>query len=319
MSTIRISKKALFFFFYLAKYRSINLAYLFSYFNVSEKDVEGLKFKNGLLEVINNGNKISISHLPTFGFSMTMLIRLLKSNRIKILDCQSSFFIAQTGDMTFKVQSLSNMAVLYEIFVENIYSFATSKKDLIVVDIGMNVGLASMYFASKSNVLHVYGYEPFPETYHEATSNFSLNPNIFEKVSLINAGVSDISEFRKIYLFESGLLSASTIDTINHYGKIKDTFVEVKLISIKSVLDMVKLNHPNKPILMKIDCEGEEYAIFEALKNSDYFNNVDCIMVEWHENGYCNIESILLNNQFQIYHKYHVSENSGMIYAYKSF
>ena len=78
------------------------------------------------------------------------------------------------------------------------------------------------------------------------------------------------------------------------------------------------LNRLSANILLKIDCEGEEYAIFDLLKESKYLNNVVVGIIEWHEKGATSIEKVLINNQFKLRLENHVSENSGMIYAFKA-
>ncbi len=317
MSIVRILKKSLMFTHYLLKFKSAKLAYLFAFYNVSETDASGLRLTKGKLEVIANGNRVSLNQIPVFGFSTSLLIALLKCNRIKVTDCFDTCLIVQVGELTFKIHSLSNMAVIHELFVEDIYSFEIVKDNLVVVDIGMNVGVAATYFAAKPNVAHVYGYEPFPDTFNEANQNIALNQNLVHKFSLVNSGVSNVTEQRNIPLFESGLLSASTTQTNNDYGLIKDAYIQVSLISINEVMDRVISENPASPILLKIDCEGEEYAIFDMLSTGNYLDNVTCVMLEWHEKGIGNLESILLKNKFQLFHKHHVSENSGMIYAYK--
>jgi FkbM family methyltransferase len=210
------------------------------------------------------------------------------------------------------------MAVLYEIFIEKIYEIQVNHNNLIVVDIGMNVGVASLYFASQPYVKMVYGFEPFPETFTEAELNVSLNKGLVNKLKLINAGVSNVKETRSITLFQSGLLSASTIDQKNDYGKKLGQVIEVQLVSINDVFELVLNDNPNAKILLKIDCEGEEYAIFDLLKESKYLDNVVVGIIEWHEKGATSIEKVLINNQFKLRLENHVSENSGMIYAFKA-
>jgi len=138
------------------------------------------------------------------------------------------------------------------------------------------------------------------------------------KLKLINKGVSNVNETRAIPLFESGLLSASTIEQINDYGKKIGQVIEVQLVSIEKVFELVVAENPSAKILLKLDCEGEEYAIFDMLKGSTYLNNVDIAIIEWHEKGPAAIENVLLDNQFKLKHVHHVSENSGMIYATKN-
>ena len=182
----------------------------------------------------------------------------------------------------------------------------------------MNVGVASLYFASQPYVKKVYGYEPFPETFAEASMNVAANPVMASKIKLMNEGVSNLREIRSIALFESGLLSASTIEQKNEYGKKIGQVIEVQLVAIDKVFELVISENPNASILLKLDCEGEEYAIFDMLKASTYLKNVDIAIIEWHEKGAEPIEKVLLDNQFKLKHVHHVSENSGMIYATKN-
>jgi FkbM family methyltransferase len=167
-------------------------------------------------------------------------------------------------------------------------------------------------------VKNVYGYEPFPETFAEASMNVAANPVMASKIKLINEGVSNVNEKRSIALFESGLLSASTIEQKNEYGKKIGQVIEVQLVSIKEVFELVLAENPNAKILLKLDCEGEEYVIFDMLKESTYLNNVVVAIIEWHEKGSTTIEKVLIDNEFTLRHEHHVSENSGMIYAIKN-
>jgi FkbM family methyltransferase len=220
--------------------------------------------------------------------------------------------------LSFHVSSLSNMAVLFEVFIEQIYAVDLIPENLLVLDIGMNVGVASQYFASKSQVKAVFGYEPFIETYQEAIANLELNSSIKHKVFCNNYGVSNVTETRTLSFFESGLLSASTIsDSNNSYGRDTSKKIQVQLKSIREIFDELYPQYPDSPVLLKIDCEGEEYAIFESLKDTSYLDKVVCILVEWHEKGYDPIVAVLKQHDFQMLHLPHESENCGMIYGFR--
>jgi len=112
----------------------------------------------------------------------------------------------------------------------------------------MNVGVASLYFAIQPYVKKVYGYEPFPETFAEASMNVAANPTMASKLKLINEGVSNVREIRSIALFESGLLSASTIEQKNEYGKKLGQVIAVQLVSIKEVFELVLAENPHAKI-----------------------------------------------------------------------
>jgi FkbM family methyltransferase len=187
------------------------------------------------------------------------------------------------------------------------------------MDIGMNVGVAAQYFASMSQVLVVYGFEPFLETYQEALDNIALNPVIGKKIICNNYGISNVTEERAISFFDSGLLSASTIsNSANIYGMDTTKTITVKLKSITEVFDAIITNHPTNSILLKVDCEGEEYAIFDMLSKTNYLQKVACALIEWHEKGGDVIMNVLKENNFQMLLLPHATHNCGMIYAFKN-
>jgi FkbM family methyltransferase len=266
----------------------------------------------------NNENAIFINQLSQFEFSINHLIELLQNSKVKVAESFPNKFLVTIDGLRFQVSSLSNMAVLYEVFIEQIYSIDLLANNLIVLDIGMNVGVASQYFASNKQVKAVYGYEPFKETYQEAVENLELNSSIKDKVFCNNFGVSNVTETRTLSFFESGLLSASTIEnSSNSYGRLDSKKIEVQLKSIIDILDELFQKYPENPFVFKIDCEGEEYAIFESLKETAYLDRVVCVLIEWHEYGYESIVAILKKHGFQFLQLPHETANCGMIYGFK--
>jgi FkbM family methyltransferase len=295
------------------------MAYNLSYFNVAINKISGIERDGDFVVFKKTSNKIFIDHLAIFQFSINDAIELLQNNKFTVVSISTSGFQLSVNGLLFNVHSLSNMAVLYEVFIEQIYSVSLLPKDLVVMDIGMNVGVASQYFANMNQVIAVYGYEPFLETYQEALENIKLNSVLAKKIICNNFGVSNISEQREISFFDSGLLSASTIiNSANNYGKDATKNITVTLKSITEVFDTVINDYPSNPILLKIDCEGEEYVIFEMLSKTSYLNKVSCALIEWHENGADSIITVLKENNFQLLLLPHASENCGMIYAFKN-
>jgi FkbM family methyltransferase len=295
------------------------MAYNLSYFNVAINKISGIERDGNFVVFKKTSNKIFIDHLAIFQFSINDAIELLQNSRFTVVSISTSGFQLSVNGLLFNVHSLSNMAVLYEVFIEQIYSVSLLPKDLVVMDIGMNVGVASQYFANMNQVVAVYGYEPFLETYQEALENIRLNSVLAKKIICNNFGVSNISEQREISFFDSGLLSASTIiNSTNNYGKDATKNITVTLKSITEVFDTVINDYPSNPILLKIDCEGEEYVIFEMLSKTSYLQKVSCALIEWHENGADSIITVLKENNFQLLLLPHASENCGMIYAFKN-
>jgi len=318
MKIVRLVNKFNNFIYYFFYFKSIKLAFLFSYYKVDIKNADLISKEGNSIVFNKNGNKISINQLANFKFNIDYVFIILNSDFAKVTYSNSEYILLTLNNINFKVTSLSNLAVLYEIFVQNIYNVNPSINNIIVVDIGMNVGAATLYFANESFTEKVYGFEPFPETYNEAFSNVKLNESISDKVVLFNKGVSSVTEQRTIYQYESGLLSASTINSDENGIKKNGEKIVIDLLSITDLLDNIKKDHPLNKIMLKIDCEGEEYSIFESLSKTEYLNDVCSIVVEWHEYGPEKINAVLNKFKFQHFEVKDAYFNAGIIYGFKS-
>ncbi len=255
MKIARILMKLIYFIYATFYFKSLSLAYLLVKYTVDFNLLSKIKRDGDKLVFNYSNNKIYINQLHLFGFLFPMLNELLQNAAVRVTQLENDYFIVCVQGLSFKVASLSNMAVLHEIFIQRIYDIEVGGTELIVLDIGMNVGVASHFFATLPNVKAVYGYEPFPETFQEALYNSSLNPSLKDKLVQLNVGISDCTCIKTITLFESGSLSASTIESSTTFTKIEGQKVKVELIAAKELLTTIKEKHPNTPLLLKIDCE----------------------------------------------------------------
>jgi FkbM family methyltransferase len=317
MKIIRIIQKLILFLYLLIKFWSIRLAYTLSYFNINLDHISLIIIEGEFIKFKSNNNIVSIKLLSVFNFSINELFILLESPISKIDESNNDMFYITINGLKFKVSSLSNLVILYEIFIQRIYEVSLFHNNYVIIDIGMNVGVASIYFADMNWVEKVYGYEPFPDTFNEAINNINLNDRISHKIKPLNIGVSSVTCEKSIKLFDSGLLSATTLENNNIDNKMALNQISVKLISVNYLINNVINEHPDSKILLKIDCEGEEYGIFDALQTTNNLDNVDCILLEWHEKGIESLSAILKSKGFQYYHFPNESLNSGMLYAFR--
>jgi FkbM family methyltransferase len=206
----------------------------------------------------------------------------------------------QIGALTFFTATQEELFILAEIFVDKCYSFSM-KSSCIVVDIGMNVAFASIYFATQKNVQHVYSFEPFKATYNGALQNINLNPSVKNKITTYNYGLG-----KGDTLVETAY-SAEWKGSMGIYGSTKSNGNEVvpttgkEMIEIKDAtkaLDSIVRAHPSMPLFIKMDCEGAEYDIFESLKSWEGFSNVKALTIEWHDKGPSPLLEILNDNGF---------------------
>ena len=264
-----------------------------------------------------NGNQVSIVHLERLMILYTEFIELLEHAGTKIVSSNEQYFRMTFQGISLDIHSYSNLGIAYELFIEKLYDFSFPKNNYIVLDIGMNVGIASLLFANNKNVEKVFSYEPFPNTFKEALSNIALNPSaITEKITANNAGVSDKAAFLEVPQVESGDASGS-VTSFMIDGVLSNNTVKVEVRDLVEDLMKIESSFPENPIFLKIDCEGEEYNIIPHLVQSSAIDKVDSMVIEWHQKGPDALISALNSKGFITMHKPHLLANCGLIYAYK--
>jgi FkbM family methyltransferase len=227
--------------------------------------------------------------------------------------------IFKFSDVSIFVESPEEIFIINEVFVEHEYNFIATQS-CILLDIGANVGISSLFFSRLPFVEKVYSFEPVPETYQQAKKNLSLNESINKVVELNNFGLgknnrSEVFFFNKDMKGNTGvrgLLSPSYAANSNTLSK-----VEVSIRDVSEVLAQIQQDNKGKKVVVKMDCEGAEYEIFENLVINGRLNNVDVFMIEWHDKGAHDIENVLQMANFNCFSR-NLDSNSGMIYAYKN-
>lgn len=232
------------------------------------------------------------------------------------------------NNIILKVSSEDEFHNAHEVLIdENYRYYINNNKRDIVIDVGMNIGDATLYFLNNEKVKKVYAYEPFKVTYDTANENLKEFLKNSNRLEIFQFGLSGDSESREI---KYNLDMSCGQSTISETREIAYKFYkENQLISVNNeVVECIQVRksseiigeiiekHPEENIVLKIDCEGEEYSIFEDLENNDILEKIDFIMLEWHYKG----NEILLNVFERAGFSYWCSnknENMGVIYAYK--
>ena len=199
-----------------------------------------------------------------------------------------------------KFSKMANLIGFFEIFARMDYTFG-GLNDCIFIDVGANVADSTLYAASLENVKYVYAYEPFPTSFNMALKNISMNPELQNKISIYPYGW--FSKNGIVSLDEIIDVNASAVNTVlTEYSPAMkpDKFQKVK-IELKRASDILKTiinNHPDNPIILKMDIEGAEYDCIKELEKSGLMNKVDMVFIEWHKKGAKPITDILGNNGF---------------------
>lgn len=230
---------------------------------------------------------------------------------------EANTLIITIDGLVFSVKNCEELFILREIFVEDIYNFHY-QEPVILIDIGMNVGIASLFFASKPYVEKVYSYEPFKKTYEFGLKNFLLNPAFSRKIEPHMFGwASKNSEVD--WKYSPDYPGNCGIKPVPDYVLKKDN-LEVEKVQLRNCIDALEeivKNNTSMDLVMKIDCEGSEYEIINALVNSSSFTSVKIILLEWHLRGEKPILDSLLPLGFKCIATCSEDPGVGMIYAFR--
>jgi FkbM family methyltransferase len=177
-----------------------------------------------------------------------------------------------------RVRNFDDFQLINEIMFGNIYNFHT-RRPACVIDIGMNVGVASLYFARMPHVLSVHSFEPFTAPFARAIENFTLNPDIRAKITPHLCGLGD-AEGQHVVLCDPQHTIATSVRGAERGKKetilIRDAAGEFLSISEEATKDGLD-------IVVKMDCEGSEFSIIETLDRADLLGRPQIFMIEWHK------------------------------------
>ena len=143
----------------------------------------------------------------------------------------------------------------------------------------MNCGLTSLYAAQLGHVKEVHAFEPFQGPFRDAVENFSLNPELAKKITPYHFGLGDGDRTLTV--------TSDTENTIgvSIRGQVSGTSQEIKIRDASDVLSKLisKAKENGQDAVLKLDCEGSEFAIFDALVRNGMLSSINLCLVEWHK------------------------------------
>jgi FkbM family methyltransferase len=167
----------------------------------------------------------------------------------------------------------------------------------IVVDIGSNIGISSLYF-QQFNPEKIICVEPgFMDICMDNLSKFD-NVEFVEKAIYYKDGTSTFNK-----------LKSSAASHLIENDSLTETSINVETININTLINNYNLE---KIDYLKVDCEGGEKHLFETINDHYLHNNIRNIVVEYHSKE---IKDILLNKINLTLEKEN-GENIGMLYYY---
>jgi FkbM family methyltransferase len=264
-----------------------------------------------------DGKKPTSPEFSFYGTKLLSNLRKLDNSAVRLND--EGRIIFSWNQLSVEITSVEELYILNEILIDGCYNFYTNRP-VTVVDIGMNVSIASLFFAAKSNVERIYSFEPFLPTYNQALRNIALNTTTGSKIRPHNFGLAaakstqqwDYDYLRK---GDTGLRNDFDDAGSTHNVKAKEK-VTVTLETLAHPVFNEIFDNPDNDIVFKIDCEGAEYELIEELEKKGLLEKIQVLMIEWHLKGPGKIADILLRNNFSLLNTLEYNKVTGMIYAF---
>ncbi len=160
----------------------------------------------------------------------------------------------------------------------------------IVIDIGANIGIFSLY-AAQNGAKKIYAYEPNRSAYDVLRRNIATN-KLGDVIVPHRFAVSDFDD--RTVKFE---LCSSPYNQILRENT-NEGFEEVSTVTLETILDQNRIDSVD---LLKIDYEGAEYKIVFGLKESIFLRLRD-IRMEYHPGPVDELISCFQQHNFRIVH-----------------
>lgn len=172
-----------------------------------------------------------------------------------------------------------------QMFYEDIYSHCDLSNLNVVVDIGANVGLFTLYMLKSRNCKKIFSIEPTNKAYSQMFNVLNDERN----TSLHKLAIHNFNGKSKIKSVEDNSTISGFIDDVHPYTNHNMNEEEVDVVTLKTFIDNNKLQHID---LIKIDIEGVEYDVINSLSDSELLIS-DRYLIEYHWAKTKNIKSIV--------------------------
>lgn len=175
-----------------------------------------------------------------------------------------------------------------------------SQKTVVIVDVGANVGAASVFFRCVFPGAQIYCYEPAPETFAFLQQNAAQFPGM----QVFPFGWYNKTCRVPLY---SGRVASVTNSIVLSRETCGDA-VEIELRSAREELVRLALDHVS---ILKIDTEGCEVPILRDLERE--LDRVETLLIEYHSETDRREIDDLLRSRFQLFHSRSRSLHRGVL------
>jgi len=96
-------------------------------------------------------------------------LKLIARKGVRFFKDADENILIKIDNAEFKINDEEELFILTEVFLEGTYNLISpTNKKIALIDIGMNVGVTSLFYASQEKVEKVFSFEPFTPTFNMA-------------------------------------------------------------------------------------------------------------------------------------------------------
>lgn len=222
--------------------------------------------------------------------TLQSVLRLRRSETSETRDGELTLDLRSPIRGTVTLRTLgSDMATFEEVVKEQVYKPVLDHVSdcRTFVDLGANIGLASLYFATRFPKTKVIAVEPNDDTFNVLSKNLSQLPN---------------AQLHKAAVWSRDTKLDGSFDRPDHFSAFQ--VHENGSGSLKGMM-MQAILGDNEVDLLKIDIEGAETEVFKG--DLSWLNQVKCIAIEFHDNSRAesNFDQIMSTNGFRVFEGQH--------------
>lgn len=190
--------------------------------------------------------------------------------------------LVEIEGLELEVETVAQLYHLREVFVDGVYNIEPRRAS-VVWDIGAHSAAAALYLATNEHIV-VWGEEPFSETVALARRNLERNRSVSTRVTLRERAIGSSSRHQRLWYDaqSSDRLGFHTRPSGDDSATPERYWQDVTVVAAVDAFEQVISAHPNRDVVVKLDCEGAEYEILPALHESGRLKRVRAVMMEWH-------------------------------------
>jgi len=163
----------------------------------------------------------------------------------------------------------SDLACVEKVFLQQEYDYPYPIVPKVIVDVGANIGMATLFFAAKYPDARIIALEPEKSNFCLMQENCSSLPN----VTLVNAALW--SECRQLQVADIGA-SKWAFSFVPSSGTGVDSVCGISMVDLLRDYDLKHID------ILKMDVEGAERGIFTS-DASRWLDKVGMIAIELHD------------------------------------